>query len=140
MTHDRMVDKTSILKGKKVNPRTGTQTSDDDPTGVYADNVYNETQIEHAAHTLPQTTPGAAEVHAKVQASLSRDGAKTATEPKTTTPAGVQNDDPAAQKGHSMQEELIDDKKIQQGETGPENRVDLQGQFGGASGENKNVI
>lgn len=53
------VDMTNIVHGKKINPVTGTQTSEDDPNGVFADNVYNEVQIEHASHTITQTEPGA---------------------------------------------------------------------------------
>ena len=130
----RGLDATSIVRGKKINPRTGTQTSDDDPGGVYAANVYNETQIEHAGHTLVQTTPGAAEKHAEVLSSLSNDGTKTAFEPKPTTEAGVQND--GADATQTQQEELNADKKIQQGETGPEKRLDLNDQEGGGSGTN----
>lgn len=131
---DDNLDMTSIVRGKKINPRTGTQTSEDDPDGVYAANVYNPIQLEHAGHTLTQTTPGAAEKHTEVLQSLSNDGTKGAIEPKPTTPAGVQND--AKDPGPTNQEELTQDKKIQQGETGPESRQDLQHELGGGSGSN----
>lgn len=49
-------DMTNVLRGKKINPRTGTQTSEDDPDGVYADNVQSNIQIEHATHAQEQST------------------------------------------------------------------------------------
>lgn len=58
VTGEGEVDKTNIVRGKKINPITGTQTSEDDDEGVWADNVYNEIQLEGAAHTQTQIEPG----------------------------------------------------------------------------------
>jgi hypothetical protein len=136
---ENAVDATSILRGKKINPITGTQTSDDDPKGVWADNVYNNIQMEHAAHLLPQTTPGAAEVLADtIKKSAGNDGNVTPTEPKPENEFGAQDD--SIKVTISDGEEVNADKKITQGETGPESRPDLQDLSGGASGSNAGII
>lgn len=133
------VDMTSITRGKKINPKTGTQTSEDDPNGVWSDRVYNETQIEHAGHTQTQTTPGAGDMLADtLQKTSGNDGNKTATQSKPTNPHGVQNDDKRARS--NKREEVQKDNKVQQGETGPENREDLEDLHGGGSGSNRTSI
>jgi hypothetical protein len=127
---------TSIVRGKKINPKTGTQTTEDDPNGVWADNVHNETQIEHAGHTQTQATPGAGEILADtIEKTSGNDGNKTATQAKVTNENSVQNDDFRARSDKS--EEVVKDGQIQQGETGAEDRPDLQDGLGGASGSNR---
>lgn len=129
---DKTVDSTSIVRGKNINPATGTQNDGDQ--GVPAKNVHNEIQIEQAAHTLVQTTTGAAQVLQDQIAAFNSNGNKTAFEAKPVTTGGVQND--AAAITHDAQEEVLIDGRITQGETGPEKRLDLESKFGGASGSN----
>lgn len=133
------VDMTSITRGKKINPRTGTQTSEDDPKGVWADNVHNEIQIEHAGHTQTQSTPGAGEMLADtIQKTSGNDGNKTPVQSKPLTAHQTQNDD--ARVRTTKNEEVQEDHKIQQGETGAENREDLKDLHGGGSGSNVTPI
>jgi hypothetical protein len=129
------VDMTSIVRGKKINPKTGTQTSEDDPNGVWEGRVHNEIQMEHAGHTQTQTVEGAGEVLADTLNKVAgNDGNKTPVEPKPINASQVQND--AKDVSTNAQEEVQADNKIQQGETGPENRTDLTDLRGGASGSN----
>ena len=112
----------------------GVQNDEVGGDGKIADNTTNEIQAEQIAHTIYQTTD--APVPAGKESADRLDGDKAPSETKTTTPAGVQNDDNNQGTGRNAYDNVPKGGSFTEG-TGAEYRADEEDAGGKKAGRPK---